>query len=181
MLVTFKNVPKTILNPAMKGIAAMEESIKEGLWPCVNMDQNVIVEGSSLTITGQRCALWADWHGNTMQACKDAGLRPAEYQTSDKRLRWFETLESYMDSRATSEESLDYYFSRAEREGGYLFHNPKGTRIGQDPAIARYLQLGADEAAMPRIRAEFRQEELKWLERMRGFLRKEEQERLKRA
>lgn len=81
--------------------------------PCFNEDQNLEFnpDARTLTYTGQRHPLVVD---GALAAIKEiaggdlSALRMVKYETSDKRLRWYETLESYISDRGTADERYEY-------------------------------------------------------------------------
>jgi hypothetical protein len=78
-----------------------------------NPDQWVgLTPDGHLEVEGQRCALLYD--RGIHAAMKVLAGGPHEmlrYETSDQRLRWYETLDSYMHSRASFEERWSYWQS----------------------------------------------------------------------
>ena len=70
-----------------------EDSYGETQWrQHVNPNQHVLVVGTTITVEGERCALWGDHHAEAMGILRDSGAVPTSYQTSDSRLEWHETL-----------------------------------------------------------------------------------------
>ena len=75
----------------------------------VNTNQSVQLVNNTLVVEGERCALAFDGGYIAAKKILTPGQKPVEYQTSDKRLKWDETLEKYMFSdRATRAEKMDY-------------------------------------------------------------------------
>lgn len=81
-------------------------------WSFINMDQNIVIRGDVVEISGQRCALWADCYKSVMllllEFCHDGDAKVVSYETSDKRLKWHEMLSDYMDQRSTLTEWVNY-------------------------------------------------------------------------
>jgi len=73
----------------------------------VNYSQKVTVSGDFLTFEGERNALWGDELAPIMRAA--VGGSPLRYETSDRRLEWYETLDDYMNKRASLGEALEYF------------------------------------------------------------------------
>ena len=70
-----------------------EDSYGEIQWrQHVNPNQHMLVIGTTITVEGERCALWGDHHAEAMAILKQSGDVPTSYQTSDVRLQWHETL-----------------------------------------------------------------------------------------
>ena len=116
MKVIFSGVPDRI-------IANIKESIADALpnhqyydaegraqfFQHVNTNQSVTVKGTTVTVEGERCALWGDHNAGAMARLMASGIKPSEYHTSDSRLEWHETLAGYMEGpRATFDEALRY-------------------------------------------------------------------------
>ncbi len=89
--------------------------------PCYNADQGLVLEGTMLTYEGQRCPLWADGLGDVIarvltgtaavRACDVPeavfdGADVVAYATSDARLKWYDTMESYLIGRASVAEVM---------------------------------------------------------------------------
>ena len=74
----------------------------------VNENQWVLFEGSTVTVEGERCALWGDHNARALEMLKESGIKPTTYETSDSRLQWHETLAGYMETRASYEEASRY-------------------------------------------------------------------------
>ena len=86
-----------------------------------NSDQCLEVEGSTLQYVGQRCPFWADGAsvvlffvliGRQPEQGEDLKgvfslARVADYETSDARLEWWETLDTYLRNRAPLCEVLE--------------------------------------------------------------------------
>lgn len=92
MKAVFRNVPAAVV-----GVCARVAQEFDNEWAGdqhVNPDQSIAVEGTTVTVTGQRNALWAE-HGEAMKALQAAGAQPLIYETSDWRLAWDETLWAY--------------------------------------------------------------------------------------
>ena len=102
-----------------------------------NPDQSLSLEGNVLSFTGQRCPFGQDgslsvfraalmgverpveassskeWHEESTYCFIDAKL--VAYESSDSRLRWWETLDHYLASRATTEELLAHVAKTANK------------------------------------------------------------------
>ena len=115
MLALFCGVP-TELRIAMEsaiahqlGNSQYEDSQGNVQWyQHVNPNQAVRFFGHTVTVEGERCALWGDHHSVAMKMLKDSGIEPTIYETSDMRLKWHETLSSYMEKRASYEDALKH-------------------------------------------------------------------------
>ena len=98
MKAVFRNVPAAVslvcARVAQEFITDWCDDEGRGLYPHVNYDQGMSVDGTTVTIAGQRNALWAE-HGEAMRALQEAKLLPLIYETSDWRLAWDETLWTY--------------------------------------------------------------------------------------
>lgn len=116
MKVVFTAVPEALR-------ASISRSIREGLANCqyhdannvaqfdqyVNPNQSIEVKGTTVTVEGERCALWGDHNAEAMHALSISGLKPWVYETSDSRLKWDDTLAGYMEGpRASFHEALRY-------------------------------------------------------------------------
>lgn len=116
MKVIFSGVPEVICNNIKESIADALPNHQyydaEGrvqFFQHVNTNQSVTVKGSTVTVEGERCALWGDHNAGAMARLMASGIKPTIYETSDMRLKWHETLSSYMEGpRATFDESLRY-------------------------------------------------------------------------
>jgi hypothetical protein len=81
-----------------------------------NSNQSVRLVDDTLIIEGERCALAADGGFEAAKSILRAGQKPVEYITSDRRLRWDETLQSFMFSdRATRAEKMGYLEDHPDR------------------------------------------------------------------
>ena len=70
-----------------------EDSFGEIQWrTCVNPNQHMLIVGTTITVEGERCALWGDHHAEAMRILRDIGAMSTSYETSDYRLKWYETL-----------------------------------------------------------------------------------------
>lgn len=58
----------------------------------VNQNQRVLVSERTVTVEGERCALWGDHNATAMALLRDSKVAPVSYHTSDTRLAWHETL-----------------------------------------------------------------------------------------
>lgn len=65
--------------------------------PYRNPNQSASICRDYLTIEGERHALWGDELQGLMRALKESGIEPVGYETSDNRLKWHETLSSYLE------------------------------------------------------------------------------------
>ena len=112
MKVVFSGVSKEICTIISRSIAEGLEMVSSGdgtLYSYVNPNQSVEVRGTTVTVEGERCALWGDHHKEAMHTLSISGVEPSEYRTSDSRLRWEETLTGYMEGqRASYDEALRY-------------------------------------------------------------------------
>lgn len=102
MNVIFHNVPAVMHAEITVLIVAAKNRMSyidwDGLpvhYDHVNPNQCARLIGNTLVISGERCALWSE-HGGLMQFILNSGLEPKNYSTSDTRLRWSDTLESFM-------------------------------------------------------------------------------------
>lgn len=68
----------------------------------VNEDQQMVLSREFLHVEGQRCALWGDDLAPIMESLRDSGVEPLSYETSDKRLKWFETLHDWREAAIAS-------------------------------------------------------------------------------
>lgn len=78
-----------------------------------NPNQSVRLVGKTLVVEGERCALAHD--GGFKAAIDILGTADAvsvSYETSDKRLRWHETLGGYLCTRGSDAERVDYHADR---------------------------------------------------------------------
>ena len=115
MKVIFSGVPDRIIANIKGSIAHQlgnsqyEDRCGKVCWyQHVNTNQSIKVEGSTVTVEGERCALWGDHNAGAMARLMASGIKPSEYHTSDSRLQWHETLSSYMERRGTYDEALRY-------------------------------------------------------------------------
>jgi len=82
--------------------------------PYTNPNQSVRVVGKTLVIEGERCALAYDGGFNAaIDILGTASAVPVSYETSDARLKWYETLDGYLSTRGTDAERVDYHAERA--------------------------------------------------------------------
>ena len=70
----------------------------------VNYNQSMTLARGTVTLEGHRCALNSDDLADIMNASHEAVI--VSYETSDKRLFWYETLDSYQNNRAPLPEVL---------------------------------------------------------------------------
>jgi len=116
MKVVFTGVPEVLCNSISKSIAHQLGNSQyhdaDGVarfYGHVNQNQHVEIKGSTITVEGERCALWSDHNRGAMHALSISGLKPWAYETSDSRLKWHETLMDYMEGpRASFHEALQY-------------------------------------------------------------------------
>lgn len=85
---------------------------------CFNFNQHLEVNQDAMTIhyKGERYPLAQDGGLRVLKEIADGDistLRVVGYETSDKRLQWFETLEDYILQRSTQEEFLEYYKNKS--------------------------------------------------------------------
>lgn len=84
------------------------------LHSCFNRNQHLMLNQDAGTVhyKGERYPLAQDGGLRVLKEIADGDistLRVVGYETSDKRLQWFETLEDYILQRSTQEEFLEYY------------------------------------------------------------------------
>ena len=118
MKVIFKDVPaslchamaESITHQLFNSISQYEDQCGKVCWyQHINTNQSIEISGPTVTVEGERCALWGDHHAEALRMLEQSGIEPSEYHTSDSRLQWHETLSSYMEGpRATFDESLRY-------------------------------------------------------------------------
>ena len=115
MKVVFTAVPEAlralILKSIQKGLAVSQYYDADNcvrFYAHINENQSITVRGSTVTVEGERCALWGDHNQQAMHALANSGIKPSEYHTSDSRLEWHETLAGYMKKRGTYDEALRY-------------------------------------------------------------------------
>ena len=75
----------------------------------VNEDQQMVLDREFLHVEGQRCALWGDDLAPIMESLRDSGVEPLSYETSDKRLKWFETLHDWREAAITAGTLYGYH------------------------------------------------------------------------
>lgn len=127
MKVVFKNVAPALLTLARE---CMENLIADFQYQHVNTDQRLQIEGKTLVISGQRCAINGDSLAPLMIALKADGRVPFEYQTSDSRLEWWDTLDSYLTRQGTPAEVLAAWpsgYLSAEKLARLAFNCPVGS------------------------------------------------------
>ena len=106
------------------------ESFKNSSYP-FNNDQNLEIKGSLLTYKGQRCPFVQDGGLELVRSLGD--LEVVQYETSDERLNWDETMASAIKSRPDQ-------FSVAEKlKHSFNFHRnfPKVVQAADDRALYR--------------------------------------------
>jgi hypothetical protein len=98
-------------------------------YPGYNPDQKIEFNGYTLAYTGSRCPLWQDGLGKLIAQAlavtynndrrlteqEEIAVRKAPvkfYETTDKRLRWYETLNDYMRRRESSIEVVFSYVTK---------------------------------------------------------------------
>jgi hypothetical protein len=80
----------------------------------VNPEQRVVIDWddrpghTTLAVEGHRCALDQDGGFRIAESIVGKDAVPFRYETSDKRLKWNETLGGYMMTRATLHERIMY-------------------------------------------------------------------------
>jgi hypothetical protein len=137
MLVTLKVSQSTIQNLlSLNQEGILETWVEDNDHSSFNPDQRLDfnVEARTVTYTGQRCPLWQDGLASLLGEAM-TGLKPGtrehhiavdkafqdaevlEYQTSDSRLTWWETLEPYLSTRAPLVEAVAEAVRLAKREG----------------------------------------------------------------
>lgn len=132
----------------------------DGNFP-VNTNQYLHVEGDKLTYEGERCPLQQD--GGLKTLLRIAGgnldvLEVVEYQTSDKRLKWHETLYDYIVERSTWMEFCDYL-----KNG-----NHKPDIPGRFPEKVRLLRTVRKDERKAYV--EFNREEVKEMKQLIKFM-----------
>jgi len=115
MKVVFTDVPEVLCNSIKESIAHQlgnsqyDQDGKTCWYQHVNPNQHVEIKGSTVTVEGERCALWGDHHAEALRLLLSSGIKPWVYETSDTRLKWHETLMDYMEGpRASFHEALRY-------------------------------------------------------------------------
>ena len=125
-----------------------------------NDAQCLTVENGVLTYTGQRCPMVADGSLDAIKAILGVDdvtqVTPSSYETSDDRLRWYETLESYIESRGT----LADYVECWETGKGRIYYTKKF--MGEVARKFRVPISGTPAA----LRAQYARDELALVERM---------------
>ena len=116
MKVIFSGVPDRIIADIKESIAHQlgnsqyeDHNAKVCWYQHVNTNQSIEIRGTTVTVEGERCALWGDHNADAMARLMASGIKPSEYRTSDSRLEWHETLSSYMERRGTYDEALIGY------------------------------------------------------------------------
>ena len=137
----------------------LEEVEGEQCSPCFNKDQNLALAGRVLTYIGQRCPMVQDGalgailavFGTTAQATTAV----VEYQTSDKRLEWYQTLASYIQDSGSIPEAVGHLIKTGYHPQSYaaLRRVPKGT-LGSDAKINAAYDA-ADAAALQKMARHF--------------------------
>lgn len=108
MFIQFKNVSTTTVAIALVAIAARGDGSDDAeMHQSYNPNQRAALVGTTLTIEGERCALWGDDLAPLMAHLRAIGEQPTAYKTADARLYWHETLASYLETRASPAEVLD--------------------------------------------------------------------------
>jgi hypothetical protein len=136
MLVTLKVSQSTIRNLLyLNQGGGLETWVEDNDHACFNTDQNLSFDPVARTVTyhGQRCPFWQDGLATLLGEAM-TGLKPGtrehhiavdkafqdaevlEYQTSDSRLYWWDTLESYLSTRAPLAEAVSEAVRLAKRE-----------------------------------------------------------------
>lgn len=98
MKVTFKLTSAQVSTFKKALVVYLEniETFKNSSYP-FNNDQKFHLKGSSLTYTGQRCPFVQD---GGLELVRSLGeLEVVQYETSDERLNWDETMASAIESR----------------------------------------------------------------------------------
>ena len=114
-------VPADKLSAVTTAVAQWAAQYPERDYPCFNPDQCWSIAGALLTYIGQRCPMRQD--AEVLEALgTPQGLRVLAYETSDQRLRWWETLDGYLTGpRATLQEAAEYAVKATTRgEGMWL-------------------------------------------------------------
>ena len=78
---------------------------------CINVNQYLQLEDDTLTYEGERCPFTQDGSFKTVLRIAAGvldNLQVVQYETSDKRLKWYETLYEYIVERGTWGEFCDY-------------------------------------------------------------------------
>ena len=115
MLALFCGVPKALCTAMAESIAhqlgnSQYEDSEGGVcwYQHVNKNQAVRFLGHTVTVEGERCALWGDHHAEALRMLEQSGIEPTVYETSDRRLKWYETLRDFMYKRAPYEVALKH-------------------------------------------------------------------------
>ena len=102
--------------------------------PWYNANQTVTLVGRTLTITGERCALWSDQNSSVMRLAHDLRLVPVAYSTSDTKLEWYDTMDGYITRTGDVAEAVRQWqvghqagWTVLEREGATALATPFGT------------------------------------------------------
>ena len=74
----------------------------------VNVNQRAWLADGTIVVEGERCALQGDGLMAILKPILSLGYSVKKYVTSDQRLSWDETLDSYMHTRAAFEEVIEY-------------------------------------------------------------------------
>lgn len=150
MKVIFENVPEEIITLANE---CNEDFEGEQHYQHVNKNQRVTVNGSSLIIEGERCALWGDSFSILLDELTQSGQQPTTYETSDSRLKWSEDLSQYLSTRATPAEVLDEMRKRPQGTAWYCAADILATYAKERmPGTAEYRKAAA-EGSLPPVEA----------------------------
>ena len=114
---------------------------------CFNPDQSIALVGDVLTYVGQRCPFAQDGSlAIFRQALGNVAPEDAEvvaYESSDSRLKWWETLDQYLRDRASEEEVLNHVAKVAHRatEEEVLAHVGKtANKYWEKPTLENVVQ-----------------------------------------
>ena len=116
----------------------------------LNPEQRVYLDGTTLAVEGHRCALDQDGGFRLAESIVGKNAVPVRYETSDKRLKWYETLDGYMARRATLHERIMYVFKNKRFWEDYLPEYRaivRSLKINERLAAAQY---SADELRVGR-------------------------------
>ena len=109
---------RSVTSESMIDLGNLLPVVQADLPTCFNFNQNLELNQDAMTIhyKGERYPLAQDGGLRVLKEIADGDistLRVVGYETSDKRLQWFETLEDYILQRSTQEEFLEYYKNKS--------------------------------------------------------------------
>lgn len=120
-----------------------------------NTEQRVYLErhgyDTYMVVVGHRCALGQDGGIAVAESIVGKDAVPFIYETSDARLRWNETLSSYMKARGTREERVAYILDGRQREWRWFLPEMEACvfTLTRSPAKA-YAQFDSEEIRIAR-------------------------------